>query len=288
MARAAGGRQAGPKRLSWPPLLSDVGGCLLAYETISYETDGRVASIVLNRPERMNAMNTKMLAELSDALERAEEDGEVIAVVVRGAGSKAFSSGADISEMQAGTPWTMRRYNMVWIDLFHQIEMLRKPVIAVVEGYALAGGFELALSCDLVVATDNARFGLAEINIGVIPGAGGPQRLTRLMSRNKAKEILMTGDMISAADAQALGLVNRLTTAEGLEEELQQLLDTICSKSPLALAAVKAAVNVGGEMEMDTGILHTLNEYLMLFGTEDQEEGMKAFFEKRKPVFKGR
>lgn len=260
----------------------------MAYETILYQKEGRVATIVLNRPDRMNAMNTKMLMELGEALGLAEKDKDVVAVVVRGAGSKAFSSGADITEMETGSPWTMRGYNMIWINLFHQIEMLRKPVIAVVQGYALAGGFELALACDMVLAADKARFGLAEINIGVIPGAGGPQRLTRLMSRNKAKEILMTGDMISAADAQVLGLVNRLTSVDGLEEELQELLEKICSKSPLALAAVKAAVNIGAEMEMDKGILHTLNEYLMLFGTEDQKEGMKAFFEKRKPVFQGR
>ncbi len=260
----------------------------MTYETILYQKQDRIATIVMNRPEKMNAMNTKMLLELGEALRAAEGDSEVVAVVLRGAGSKAFSAGADISEMREGSPWTMRGYNMTWIELFRQIEMLRKPVIAVVRGYALAGGFEISLACDMVMATEDAKFGMAEINIGILPGAGGPQRLTRVMSRNKAKEILMTGDMISAAEAHSLGLVNHVFPVESLEEELQKFLDKIRSKGPLALAAVKAAVNLGAELDMDKGILYTLNEYLMLFGTEDQREGMKAFFEKRKPEFKGR
>jgi enoyl-CoA hydratase/carnithine racemase len=263
------------------------GEARMPYETILFEVQDRIAFITFNRPKVLNAFNTHMLHECIDALEKCGTDKEIRVVVFRGAGEKAFSAGADIAEIQDNNPFQQLAYNRLWIRLFHLIENIRKPMIASVHGYAPGGGTELSLCCDLVLASEEAKFALAEIKIGVIPGAGATVRLPRWVGKAKAMEILMTGDFINAPEAQRIGLINQVVPRERLEAFTLELARKIASRSPLALAAAKAAVNVGAEMDRDRGIEYALNEFLLLFASKDQKEGMKAFIEKRAPQFTG-
>jgi enoyl-CoA hydratase/carnithine racemase len=258
-----------------------------AYETILVETRDSVCRITLNRPEKRNAMNERMLRELAGALGRCEEDERVRVCVLRGAGEKAFSAGADLSEIASSGPLEIRESNRLWIDVFKTIEAMGKPVIASVHGHALAGGTELTLCCDLVVASDDALFGLTEMRVGVIPGAGACVRLPRWVGRAKAKEILMTGDPIPADEAYRIGLVNRVVPRAGLERATDELAAKLAARSPTALKAAKRAVNIGGEMDLDRGIEYVLQEFALLFAGSDQKEGMSAFLEKREPKFTG-
>jgi enoyl-CoA hydratase/carnithine racemase len=257
------------------------------YETILFEAREGICRITLNRPEKRNAMNALMLRELTAALERAEADGSVRVCVLRGAGEKAFSSGADLSELAASGPLEVRESNRVWISLFKTIEAMGKPVIASVYGHAIAGGTELTLCCDLVVTSEDAFFGLTEMRIGVIPGAGACVRLPRWVGRAKAKEILMTGEPIPAAEAHRIGLVNRVVPRAELERATDELAAKLASRSPAALEAAKRAVNIGSEMDLDRGIEYVLQEFALLFAGPDQKEGMSAFLEKREPRFTG-
>lgn len=258
------------------------------YNTIGYTHEGHIATITLNRPQVLNAVNSEMLGELLSAFQRAADDETVRVIVLNGAGDRAFCSGADLKEIQANGPWEQWKYNAQWLALFEQMERVRKPVIASVHGFAPAGGTEITLACDLVIASDDAQFALAEMNVGIFPGAGAPIRLTRWVGRARAKEILFTGDFITAKQALEWGLVNRVVDRQKLRDETMAFAEKLCRKAPLALGAAKAAVNIGAEMEMDKGIQYALQEFLLLFTTKDQEEGIRAFLERRDPNFEGR
>jgi len=256
--------------------------------TILCETRGTARWITFNRPRVHNAMSRLLIAETRAAIAHAAADPAVRTIVFAGAGEKAFTAGADISELGDMDGQAILVYNREWLNLFRDIEMVRKPVIAAVKGWATGGGTELSLACDFVICAEDSRFGLAEINIGVIPGAGAVVRLTRWLGRLKTKEILMLGRHITAAEAVALQLANRCVAPARLLEEAQMLADELGAKAPLALAAAKASVNIGSDFGFDAGLEYELQEFARLFGTYDQKEGMRAFFEKRPPRFEGR
>ena len=259
----------------------------MSYETILVERQGPATVITFNRPRVHNAMNSQCLAECTAAVAAVEADAATRVLVLRG-GPKAFTAGADISEIQGKGPFEMLGYNRLWLRFFESLERLPKPVLASVHGHAMGGGTELSLACDLVLCSESARFGLAEINIGVIPGAGAAVRLTRWLGRAKAKEILMLGQLIPGREAAAMGLANRCVADEELWPETLRWVEALASKGPLALAAAKASVNVGAEASLPVAMEYELKEFLLLFGTQDQKEGMQAFLEKRKPRFEGR
>jgi len=260
----------------------------MAYETILYEVSDAVATLTLNRPKKLNAMNALCISEMRAALAAVRGDDAVRVVVLQGSGERAFTAGADISELADKSPVEMRAYNREWLGLFDDIESLPKPVIASVHGYATGGGTEMSLTCDFVLCAEDSRFGLAEINIGVIPGAGAAVRLTRWMGRLKAKEILMMGEFLSGAEAVECGLANRCVAGEELAEVTAEWVGKLAKKAPLALAAAKACVNTGAEAAMPVALEYELERFLLLFESEDQTEGMKAFLEKREARFKGR
>jgi enoyl-CoA hydratase len=257
---------------------------------IIYEKADGVAWITLNNPERYNALEKEMRAELEAALEDAWRDSSVKAVVIRGSG-KAFSAGGDIRAMLEWTPnVAMEELKELGIAFVIEriIREMPKPVIAMVHGYCLGGGFELAMSCDIVVASEDARFGSPEIGIGLIPGGGGTQMLPRHAGEKKAKELIFTGDQITAREAAELGLVNRVVPPDKLEEAVGEILEKLKSKSPVALAAAKEAVNASLELGLTQGIRYEAQLFSRLFSTEDQKEGARAFLEKRRPQWTGR
>ena len=258
------------------------------FETILYEAGDGIAYITLNRPKKLNAMNAQCFAEMRAALAEIRADDDVRVVVLRGAGERAFTAGADISELADKTPGEMEGYNREWLALFDDIEGLAKPVIASIHGYATGGGTEMSLTCDFVLCAEDCRFGLSEINIGVIPGAGAAVRLTRWMGRLKAKEILMLGEFVSGTEAVQCGLANRAVPAAELASITAEWAAKLATKAPLALAAAKACVNVGAEAEMPAALEYELRQFLALFDSEDQKEGMNAFLEKRQAKFTGR
>jgi enoyl-CoA hydratase/carnithine racemase len=259
----------------------------MKFETILFEVKDNIAFVTFNRPHVLNAFNTQLLNEGIAVLEECGRNADVRVVVFRGAGEKAFSAGADISEIQGNDPFRQLAYNRLWIKFFHLVENIRKPMIASVHGYAPGGGTELSVCCDMVIASEDAKFALAEIKIGVIPGAGATVRLPRWVGKAKAMEMLMTGDFVDAREAHRIGLINQVVPREELAAATLALASKLASRSPLALAAAKAAVMVGAEMDRDRGIEYALDEFLLLFASEDQKEGMRAFLEKRSPVFKG-
>ncbi|MBT6116898.1 MAG: hypothetical protein HOH66_03435 [Rhodospirillaceae bacterium] len=253
-----------------------------------FETDGPVATLVLNRPEKMNAIDSATLRALRDSLARVAADDALRVAVIRGAGERAFSAGADIGEMLAlSESGGMPAYMDLWMSTLGDIEALPKPVVASVHGYATAGGTELALACDLVLCSDDARFGLAEIRIGVIPGSGAALRLTRAMGRHKAKEILMLGDFVPGPEAVACGLANRCVPRTELAAVTADWAARLAAGPPLALAAAKALVNESAEKPLPEAMEDGLAAFLRLFESEDQTEGMRAFLEKRAPDFRG-
>ncbi|MFC1963272.1 enoyl-CoA hydratase/isomerase family protein, partial [Chloroflexota bacterium] len=245
------------------------------------------AWITLNRPEVMNAQSMQLRRELVQVLEMTRLDDEIYVVVITGAGDKAFSAGADISEFPKLYPADQikRRGEQTPYEFIRQMP---KPVIAMVNGFALGGGCELALACDIVIASDNAQFGQSEIRVGVIPGAGGTQILTRLIGEKKAKELVFTGRAISAEEAVRLGAANQVVPKENLRETVEKLVDTLLKRSPIILKLAKMSVNKALETTLSTGLAYEKDLFAMCFGTEDQKEGARAFLEKRDPVYKGR
>jgi enoyl-CoA hydratase/carnithine racemase len=247
-----------------------------------------VATLTLARPEVLNAIDSVTLSECLDALANAQADAAVRVVVVRGEGSRALTAGADIREIANYDPNQMAAYNRRWLDWFAAIESCPKPVIASVAGWATGGGTEMSLACDFVVCAHSARFGLSEINIGVIPGAGAAIRLTRWLGRLRAKELLMLGETVPGAQAVEWHLANVCVADDELEAETARWAGKLAAKAPLALAAAKACVNVGAEAAMPVALEYELREFLLLFASADQKEGMAAFLEKRSPQFTGR
>lgn len=245
-----------------------------------------VALVTLDRPEVLNALDIETMRQLGDALERLDADGGCRAIVITGAGERAFAAGADIKEMAEATPETLRQAN--GFANWERIRGIRTPIIAAVRGYALGGGCELAMACDMLIAADDAVFGQPEIKIGVIPGAGGTQRLTRALGKARAMEIILTGRNLPARDAEALGLVTQLVPREATLSAALELAARIAAMPPLAVRAAKAAVNAAFEASLTDGLAGERTAFYELFATEDQREGMAAFLEKRAPDFKGR
>jgi len=260
---------------------------MASYETLLLERRGRVAVITINRPDKLNALNIKTRQEGAAAFDELREDESCRVVVVTGAGEKAFVAGADIAEFEGRTPVTQRDV-MTSRSLFTAVDTFTKPVIAMVNGYCLGGGCELALSCDLRIASETARFGQPEINLGIIPGGGGTQRLTRLVGEGKAMELILTGDMIDAHTACRIGLVNMVVPAADLEAKTMEIAGRIAEKSPIALRMAKEAVKLASRSNLDEGLRREVDLFALCFSSEDKDEGVRAFLEKRKPEFKGR
>lgn len=254
----------------------------MAYETILVETRGPVGLVTLNRPKALNALNAQLIDELTSALAAFDNDPAVAAVVLTGS-ERAFAAGADIKEMQDKS--FIDAFGSEFIRPWQKVAQTRKPVIAAVAGYALGGGCELAMMCDLILAADNAKFGQPEINLGTIPGAGGTQRLTRYIGKSKAMEMVLTGRMMDATEAERANLVARVVPAADLLDEAIRLAETIAEKSQPIVALAKEAVNAAYETTLDQGILFERRLFYATFATEDQREGMQAFSEKRTPNF---
>jgi enoyl-CoA hydratase len=245
-----------------------------------------VALITLDRPEVLNALDSETMRELVEALERLDLDSDVRAIVITGAGERAFAAGADIKEMAEATPVSLTVANS--FARWERIRRIRKPIVAAVRGYALGGGCELAMACDLIVAAEDAVFGQPEIRIGVIPGAGGTQRLTRALGKAKAMELILTGGNLGARDAEAHGLVSRVVAREQTVPAALDLAAEIAAQPPLAVMAAKEAINRAFELSLEAGLEFERRNFFLLFASEDQKEGMAAFVEKRKPSWKGR
>ena len=258
-----------------------------SYETLIVERRHRVALMTINRPEKRNALNIQTRREGAAALEELREDESIGVVVITGAGDKAFIAGADIAEFAGRTAITQRDV-MLGRSLFTAIDAFPKPVIAMVNGYCLGGGCELALACDIRIASEKASFGQPEINLGIIPGGGGTQRLTRLIGEGKAMELILTGDIIDAQTALTLGLVNMVVPAGDLEAKTMEMANRIAEKSPIALRMAKEAVKIASRSNLDEGLRREVDLFALCFSSEDKDEGVKAFLEKRKPAFKGR
>jgi enoyl-CoA hydratase len=258
----------------------------MAYEMILTETQGRVGIVTLNRPGALNALCDGLMEELGGALKTFDADPAIGAIILTGS-QKAFAAGADIKEMKG------RDYPAVYFDDFigkrwETVLTIQKPVIAAVAGFALGGGCELAMMCDLILAADNAKFGQPEINLGIIPGAGGTQRLTRAVGKSKAMEMVLTGRMMDAAEAERANLVCRVVPADQLMAEAVKMGEKIASLSAPSVAMAKEAVNAAYELTLREGVRFERRLFLSLFSTEDQKEGMSAFAEKRKAEFKHR
>lgn len=257
----------------------------MPYEFILSETRGQVGLITLNRPQAMNALNNQLMRELMDALEAFDRDETVGAMVITGS-EKAFAAGADIKEMvDKSIEQIMDRDH---VAVFGRIRTIRKPVIAAVSGWALGGGCEIALSCDMIVASESAKFGQPEISIGVIPGAGGTQRLTRAVGKAVAMEMILNDRRLTAQEAYQFGMVNRVVPVESYLEEALRLAEEIASRAPVAVRAAKKMINQTFEQMLSEGLAAEKQEFYNLFATEDQKEGMQAFIEKRTPGWKGK
>jgi len=258
----------------------------MAYETIIVEVEDHVATMKLNRPDALNALNSELLGELSHALAEADKNDKVRCIIVTGS-SKAFAAGADIKEMSE------KSYVEVFLsDYFgtegNAITATRKPIIAAVSGYALGGGCELAMMCDFIIAADTAKFGQPEINLGVIPGLGGTQRLTRFIGKSKAMDMVLTGRFMDAEEAERSGLVSRVVPAKQLMDEARAVAEKIAEKSTISTVACKESVNRAYETTLAVGLLYERRLFHALFATEDQKEGMAAFSEKRTAQFRDR
>jgi enoyl-CoA hydratase len=260
----------------------------MAYRNLEISNRGAVRTIVVNRPDKLNALNRDTLNELGLVFAQAAQDDAVRVVVLTGAGEKAFVAGADIAEMNGYTPVQAQGFSRAGQRLMTSIERLGKPVIARVQGFALGGGMELAMACHLRVASEKAKFGQPEINLGLIPGFGGTQRLLRLAGRGAALELCLTGAPINAQRAYELGIVTRVVAPEALDEAVNTLADQLAAAAPLAAAGILDAVLQGGETAIDQGLEFETQGFALAFSTEDMREGTTAFLEKRKAEFKGR
>jgi enoyl-CoA hydratase len=259
----------------------------MALENVLVEKRGRIAIVTINRPDKLNALNIATRNDILDAFEELERDDEVRVVVITGAGEKAFIAGADINEF-AGMTAVKQRAVMRGRRAFDIVEEFRKPVIAMINGFALGGGCELAMACDIRIASSKAKLGQPEIKLGIIPGGGGTQRMTRLIGEGKAMELILTGDMISAEEAARLGLVNYVVSPEALEARTMELANKIAEMSPVAVAMAKQAVKNAARLDLRAGLDAEVDLFALCFSSEDKEEGVRAFIEKRKPDFKGR
>lgn len=257
------------------------------YANLLYKLNAGIGVVTLNRPKALNALNYGMLKELDDVLDRVAQNDNVKVVIITGNGKKSFAVGADIVEMQNLSPFEGRKWGKLGQAVFSKLENLPQPVIAAVNGFALGGGCELAMACDLRIAADHARFGQPEVGLGIIPGFAGTQRLPRLVGKGRAKELLFTGDIIDAYEAYRIGLVNKVAPGEEFKNTVWNVAEKIISRAEVAVKLCKAAVNVGLNMELESGIAYEAEAFGLCFATDDQKEGMTAFLEKRKALFTG-
>jgi enoyl-CoA hydratase len=258
------------------------------YRNLLYAVRDRTAWITVSRPEKLNALNRDTMEEIGGAVERAVGDPEVGVLVVTGAGEKSFVAGADIAEMSRMDPQEAQSFSRFLQEVLDRIERSRKPVVAAVNGYALGGGLELAMACHVRIASESARFGQPEVSLGLIPGAGGTQRLPRIVGRGAALDLVLRGEMIDAAEAHRIGLVARVVPASALAAEAAAYAATLNARSPAALSRALEAVIAGAEMSLPEAQRLEAALFALGFATEDMREGTRAFLEKRKPVFPGR
>jgi len=261
---------------------------IMEFKNTLYEKSEGIATITINRPEALNALNAETVREIMARLKDAENDETVKVIVITGAGERAFSAGADLKMMKGVSPAEAVELSRLGQRLTNQIEALGKPVIAAINGYALGGGLELAMACDLRVASENAQLGQPEINVGLIPGWGGTQRLPRFVGKGIAKEIIFTGKRIDAKTAERLGLLNAVVPADQLKVKVKELATKLIGKPPIAIKLSKALVNNSTETHPDVGLWQEAEAFGIVASTEDFKEGVTAFLEKRKPEFKGR
>ncbi len=259
----------------------------MSYQHILFEAAGGVARITINRPEKLNALNAATLGELDDAFARAESDPAVRALLLTGAGEKAFAAGADIQELAESTPIEAHWSSLRGQRIFRRLETMPKPSLAAINGFALGGGLELALCCAVRVASENARLGLPEIRLGLIPGYGGTQRLARLVGRGRALEMMLTGEPVNAAEAHRIGLVNHVVPHPELLGFSLGLLDRIAANAPLAAGFILGAVETGMSSGLEEGLRFEAAAFGLAAATQDWREGTRAFLEKRKPEFAG-
>jgi len=257
------------------------------YENILFEIHDRVGVLTFNRPKALNALSASTLDEVADVIESVSRNDSIRVLILTGAGDRAFVAGADINEFTTLNPLSGRLFAEKGQDVFFQIERLPKPVIACVNGFALGGGCEIAMACDFIYASEKARFGQPEVNLGLIPGFGGTQRLSRLVGRAKAKELCMTGEMIDAQQGIALGLVAKIFPAEQLFDETMKVARALALRSAGVLRSVKKVVDGGVDLDLRSGCALEAEAFGVCFGSEDMREGVSAFLEKRKPDFQG-
>ncbi|MCD6582992.1 MAG: enoyl-CoA hydratase/isomerase family protein [Desulfuromusa sp.] len=260
----------------------------MTYENLLVEIKNGIAVVTLNRPKAMNALNEQTLFELQDAFISFTEDDAIQVIILTGSGEKAFVAGADIAAMQPLSALEARQFAKLGHQVMRHIEACPKPVIAAVNGFALGGGCELALGCDIRIVAENARFGQPEVNLGVIPGFGGTQRLARLIGKGRALELIFTGAMIDAAEAYRIGLANKVVPLDQLFDTAKKMAETIISKGPYAVQLAKEAVRNGLELDLDRANQYEAELFGLCFTTADQKEGMQAFLEKRQAKFTGK
>lgn len=257
----------------------------MLYQHLLITKEGGLGVIALNRPEVRNALDPQTWYEIRSAIKEFKYDDDVKVVIIAGTGGKAFASGVDIRFLRERK--TLDVLKSEANDTLNEIEFLNKPVIAAIDGYALGGGCELAMACDIRIATTRSKFGQPEVSLGIIPGAGGTQRLQRLVGIGKAKELIFTGDILDAAEAERIGLVNKVVEPEQLMATAREMAEKIMAKGPVAVNVAKAAINVGANTDLFSGLLFERFAQTVAFGTEDRIEGTTAFLEKRKPNFRG-
>jgi enoyl-CoA hydratase len=259
----------------------------MSYQQIVYETKGGIASIIFSRPKALNALNMALINEFSQALDDIASDEEASVLVLTGAGDKAFVSGADINELAVLNPLQAKQFSSAGHEALFKLQKLSIPVIAAVNGYALGGGCEVALACDFIYASENAKFGLPEITLGLIPGFGGTQRLPRLIGINLAKELIFTGRMISATEAGQMGIVNKVCSPESLMDEVMKTAALIASRGRVSLQTAKQSINRGLDVDIASGCKIEADAFSHCMASIDSKEGTSAFLEKRKAEFKG-
>jgi enoyl-CoA hydratase len=260
----------------------------MTFDNLLIERDAAVAVITINRPKVLNALNSATLDDLRHAVLELKRDETIRAIVITGSGDKSFVAGADINELAVQSPTSARDHALAGQHVFDVLENLGKPVIAAVNGYALGGGCELAMACTLRIAADTAKFGQPEINLGLLPGYGGTQRLARLVGKGKAMELILIGSPISAIEAERIGLVNRVVPAAELMAEVRRMAGALAAQAPIAAAYVIHAINDGLEMSFAQGCAYEATLFGLAAATDDMREGTRAFLEKRKPAFHGK
>lgn len=259
----------------------------MPFEFLTLEVADRIATVTINRPDKLNALNDATIAELGHAIDEVRLRDDIGGLILTGAG-RAFAAGADISELVNQTPTLAKGRARAGQEIFRRFETSAKPVIAAVNGFALGGGCELAMACHIRIAADNAKFGQPEVKLGTCPGFGGTQRLARLVGKGRAIQLLLTGETIDAAEAYRIGLANSVVPLADLLDSARAMLKTMLANGPLGLALCIEAVDRGLEMSLDEGLILEANHFGLLAATEDMREGMKAFLDKRQPAFKGK